>query len=551
VVPEPGWLSISTAGFASFNQARPPGHLVKELVQNSFDAIGAGPGTVALDYGMVGNDFIVECRDSGEGMRDLSAIRVVYLTFKKDSHLKRGRFGRGFKEVLSVARAAIVVSGTNEMQFIVEEGQQVTRSVTLAEAIPGTLVRMALAWPEETVAAFDQYFATFVVPTNIELTLNGHRVPHRPASHTIECGLPTEVYHTESHSWRKPKRQTRIELIEAKLGEPTFIYEMGIPVASAEWSTPFHINVLQRVPMNPNRDALASGYAKAVHAQALPVLLPTLDQEAATADWVGAAGVMCEESVQQQLLVKAFGETAVRSVPTVGKRDFDDSAQRGGATIVKTGQMSAGFRQMAKDHLPSAKQHVEQAHAALVQQVSNATFQPDNVGIEQVDARIKWVERQGGSAHVQRCLGFAVWLCQQLVDSVPGAQSPVTGDLALGRVPTLMGDGGFQTFAAHWSDQNRLTLALDTDCYWQTPLGAETLSILVHEAAHAQNMHHGRGFHEEVERLAGVAAATMFSHASYIRTTWPELLGPSLRVITPSDQELHRSPLGQRILART
>jgi hypothetical protein len=120
-----------------------------------------------------------------------------------------------------------------------------------------------------------------------------------------------------------------------------------------------------------------------------------------------------------------------------------------------------------------------------------------------------------------------------------------------------MSDGGFQTFAAHWSSQNRLTLALDTDCYWQAPLGADTLSILVHEAAHAQNMHHGRSFHEEVERLAGVAAAAMFSHADYIRTTWPELLGPELSGLELSRpatsraaHELQRSPLGQRILAR-
>lgn len=70
-----GWLEISTAGFASFNQARPPGHLVKELVQNSFDAIGAGLGVVHLDYRSRKGELLVECRDTGDGMQDLSAIR--------------------------------------------------------------------------------------------------------------------------------------------------------------------------------------------------------------------------------------------------------------------------------------------------------------------------------------------------------------------------------------------------------------------------------------------------------------------------------------------
>ena len=34
-----GWLAISTDGFAAMNAARPPEHLVKELVQNSLDSL--------------------------------------------------------------------------------------------------------------------------------------------------------------------------------------------------------------------------------------------------------------------------------------------------------------------------------------------------------------------------------------------------------------------------------------------------------------------------------------------------------------------------------
>ncbi len=118
-----GWLQISTEGFASFNQSRPPGHLVKELVQNAFDAIGDAGGRVSLSYRHSGSAFLVECADSGSGISDLSAMRVVYLTFKTDSHLKRGRFGRGFKEILSVAKAARVASGADIIEFTVEDGR--------------------------------------------------------------------------------------------------------------------------------------------------------------------------------------------------------------------------------------------------------------------------------------------------------------------------------------------------------------------------------------------------------------------------------------------
>jgi len=73
-------------GFASFNQSRPPGHLVKELVQNAFDAIGDAAGSVSLSIAKTGAPFLSSAKDTGSGIHDLSAMRVVYLTFKTDSH---------------------------------------------------------------------------------------------------------------------------------------------------------------------------------------------------------------------------------------------------------------------------------------------------------------------------------------------------------------------------------------------------------------------------------------------------------------------------------
>ncbi len=40
------WLAVSTDGFASMNAGRDPAHLVKELVQNSLDAVGDKLGAV-------------------------------------------------------------------------------------------------------------------------------------------------------------------------------------------------------------------------------------------------------------------------------------------------------------------------------------------------------------------------------------------------------------------------------------------------------------------------------------------------------------------------
>ena len=454
-----GWLQISTEGFASFNQSRPPGHLVKELVQNAFDAVGTTGGLVALDYRHDGQVFEVTCRDTGTGISELSTMRVVYLTFKTDSHLKRGRFGRGFKEVLSAAKSAVVTSGGKAIHFLMEDGRQTTRETTADHLEVSSHVVMTFDWPAETCVEFDKYFGRFLVPASVSFLLNGRPLASRETRQLIDAQLTTEIYNPECHSWQKPRRKTIIELVDATGGEEPFIYEMGIPVAAAEWTVPFHANILQRVPMNPNRDALASGYAKRIHAACLPTLLPELDREDVTADWVGSAGIEAAPEVQKVIIVKAFGENAVRSVPTMGKRDFDDDAEDIGANVVKTAQMSNGFREMAKVHLPTAKDAVKSEELRIANNVAATRFTVEDVK-DLTDPRLAWIERRGGSAHVNRRLTFAVWFCQKLVDASGENSIPVTGAVALGSVPTQL-HPRVGRFLAHWSSDNRLTLALE------------------------------------------------------------------------------------------
>jgi hypothetical protein len=155
-----GWLAISTEGFAAMNAARPAEHLIKELVQNALDAIADGQsGHISLRYGSGPDGFEVDCRDNGTGIDDLADLRVVYLTHKTDSHLKRGRFGRGFKEALCIAEQAVVVSRGEQLEFLSARGERITRQGPAAENGQGTKVWMRMPWPAETHQGVDSYFA--------------------------------------------------------------------------------------------------------------------------------------------------------------------------------------------------------------------------------------------------------------------------------------------------------------------------------------------------------------------------------------------------------
>jgi hypothetical protein len=268
-------------------------------VQNALDSFVEGQaGRIELRYGCQEEGFVVECRDNGSGISNLADLRVVYLTHKTDSHLKRGRFGRGFKEALCIAEQARVVSGGQQMQFLLENGQRVTRQEA-AEHQGGTTVWMRMPWPAETRDRLDAYFAQFLVPQGIELVVNGLRINARAVEHQVQASITTELYDAISQSWKKPSRSTRIHLVRTHEGETPTIYEMGIPVAAVDWTMPYHCDVQQRVPMNPNRDAVASGYPVKLHVACLPTLLEEMAESAVKDDWVGTAGRKCESTVQK------------------------------------------------------------------------------------------------------------------------------------------------------------------------------------------------------------------------------------------------------------
>ena len=122
VLSEGEWLAVSTEGFSEQQRGRPLEHLVKELVQNALDSVG-GSGRIDLDIQPTGTRrATIRCADDGPGAEDLKQLNIVFVTGKKDGVTQRGRMGRGFKEVLSIATRARVRSRDQELVFTVGDG---------------------------------------------------------------------------------------------------------------------------------------------------------------------------------------------------------------------------------------------------------------------------------------------------------------------------------------------------------------------------------------------------------------------------------------------
>jgi hypothetical protein len=83
--------------------------------------------------------------------------------------------------------------------------------------------------------------------------------------------------------WLKPTRKTQVRIVPVINGEIPTVYEIGIRVCPLEWDQPYHLDLAEQVPMNPNRYAVSVGYLTRVHRAALPVLVEEMDASGALA----------------------------------------------------------------------------------------------------------------------------------------------------------------------------------------------------------------------------------------------------------------------------
>jgi hypothetical protein len=474
------WLSVSTDGFAAMNAGRDPAHLTKELVQNALDALNGRGGKIILtaEAAAVPRMILINCTDDGCGMGNLADIRTVFYTSKTDSHLQRGRMGRGFKEMLCLCDSADVTSGSHRIEFRRDSsGKRFTRLCTSRSAQPvtGTEVSMMMPWDVSVIPVLEAYFQRLLVPQGIELVVNGCTIEPRQPSHGVGAKLPTEIF--DNGRWIRPLRPTIVELVKIAAGEEPTVYELGIPVCPVQYDVPYHANVLQRVPMNPCRDAVASGYLTRLHRACLPTLLPELSSEQVRQDWVGNVAPHCPDEIQQQIITKGFGDNIARSVPKMGARQFDEDARDIGVDVIDTKQTSGGFRQILQDHVPTTRDFVVQHNRKLTATavaggfaIADAFSTADQASAQ----KRRLIEAVGGKERVETVMDFARWFCQRLLD---GYQEPAVCSVTL----SLLNSAGA---VATWSANDVLTLGVDTPWLWTDPLGEESLGVYIHESVH-------------------------------------------------------------------
>lgn len=522
-----GWLNVSIEGFAEQNAARPIEHLVKELVQNSLDSIESGEGKITLhtDQNSAststatatsnserGKTWIV-CKDNGIGIKEIENIRTVFWTSKQDSHLKRGRMGRGFKELLCLSKEVKVKSLNKQAHFKIDDQNNHKLDILELETPrDGTIVEMLVSLSKEEISGkLKNYFQKLLIPKNCQFSIENLQVPPRDPKYSIQGTLTTEAF--EAGKWVKPQKKTQIEIHKLLDSETQgLIFEMGIPVCPVEWDLPYHVNILQRVPMNPNRDAVMPGYAAKIHRCCLPTLVNELNSEQSRATWVGEAALQSQDpTLQKKVLEKAFGENLARAVPGFGKFDHNADAQEmTGAKILYTNQLSGGFRELAKLHLPTSKQVAKSAQDHAAQ-----TAATNKVDLDRAQDKAQLLIQRYTKSKIKKICEFHKFLADEILKRVfkNGAPKCTVQTAIMANVAE-----------ATWSNQSSiLTLALDLDRIWETPFHQDNFSLLIHEVAHELAAHHGHSFADALEQCGGACCLSIIENQEEISRIMSEI----------------------------
>lgn len=321
------WFEISEEGWARLSASRPLGRLLLEAVQNAFDA---GAENVSID---LGPERLTVEDDATRGIDDERLVYTLFLSDKADDPARRGRMGRGLKELLAAADRAQVETKDATL-FFGPEGRR--RGPPLRER--GTRIVVERASSERDLAEAEALLRLTLPPRGVTVKLGG-RALRRPR---VMLSLPSTELETVivvDGVERAAMRHARIDLYPVRRGETPHLFELGIPIEA--WNAPWHCDVQQRVPLREGRDGAPPRFSLALKAALLEATVHrNLDRRDLGAEWVQQ--VIAGWPVRSTLLDAYVSKVFPRGSLLPGTPHADDRARQLGAHIVQTTGITPG-----------------------------------------------------------------------------------------------------------------------------------------------------------------------------------------------------------------
>ncbi len=303
----PERFTVSAEGMSDLNKERFEG-LIYELIQNVFDEDSATEVLVSI-YANWNSGVRVVVKDNGDGFANArDAWRILGPNAKRRNPEKRGRFNWGQQQALSVATEATVTTVGYTVGFPKTGGRVVRRN----RRKQGTEIRMIMPWTICDAEQLRERVRLVRPPEGYRLKLNGREVSHEQPLKVHEAVLESVIQDNPGEPMRRTRRKTRIEISEpARKDGKGQIYEMGMPVQVID--TPYDVNILQKVPMPPNRDTVGEAYLQDIYSELLNAMHNDMKREEFSETWVRTAveDSRVTDGAARTTLQKRYGRNAV------------------------------------------------------------------------------------------------------------------------------------------------------------------------------------------------------------------------------------------------
>jgi hypothetical protein len=331
-----GWFTVDKEGLAKLVERRGKGFILFELLQNAWDCDGTKHVEVSL-VEVPGRPLahLVVIDDHPDGFKDLSHAYTLFAeSEKKVSTRKRGRFNFGEKLVLSLCESAVITSTKGKVVFD-SDGRHESKHKRPA----GTCFEAHVRMTRGELADILEEAKKLIPSVGVETKINGVLLETRRAAKTVrDVLLMTEVADAGGVV-RRRHIETSVEIYVPHQGEKAMLYEMGIPVVELS-DDPYHVNVMQKVPLSMERDSVPPSYLRDVRSTVLDHMHGMISEEQARGKWAVEAveGSMNPDAVKA-VVVKRFGERNVILDPS--DREANNIAVAQGYTTIPGGAFTA------------------------------------------------------------------------------------------------------------------------------------------------------------------------------------------------------------------
>jgi hypothetical protein len=322
-MPRDVGLGLDEHGWVTQQKGRDAYEVAKEPVQNSLDT-GADID-VTIGYG---DNYVVVEDNYEEGVEDLEHFHKVFSGDKRDVHDKRGRFGRGTKELLAAADRTVVKTTGGTAIFEVDQNEEgryefsgeVYDDITADE---GTYIfAKSDDWDDNQLEEFHEFVDDILVPEDTEMNIEhidrkgirperkADTIEHQNPEYVID-DIPLRTVTYDQGRKRNPVEETEVEVYRTEEGEGG-ISEMGIPITQEE-DFPFVFNIQQRTPVAEQRDTIDDGYRNDLMQNLINENLDLLEDEELSQEFVTSylsrRKYDIDEEVQEEYIERRWGPT--------------------------------------------------------------------------------------------------------------------------------------------------------------------------------------------------------------------------------------------------